>query len=143
MTIHLSGPLPRGMRASDVHSAIREAFRVARRKERGEVSVRFVSEKEIAELNLYYAKRKIPTDVLAFPSAVSEPGKKEWGDLFLATKYAARNAKDRAVPLREEIDRLLVHGMLHLFGYDHRTKSEETRMFGLQERAVRRLADRH
>jgi len=139
MKISVSGRLPRGVTEVRIHAAIREAFRSARRKERGDVSVQFVTEKAIAKLNRYACGKERPTDVLAFPSEVSAPGEKEWGDIFIATTYAERQAEHRHITVAEEIFRLVIHGVLHLLGYDHRHADEEADMFGRQERALQKI----
>lgn len=137
MNINISGRLPAGMTVGRVRDAVLDTFKTARRVPRGSIAIRFVGEGEIADLNRYVTGKKQPTDVLAFPSAKSAPGEHEWGDLFVATAYAAKQAHTRGIPRAEELIRLLAHGTLHLLGYDHRTAAEETRMFGLQERVVR------
>jgi probable rRNA maturation factor len=73
-----------------------------------------------------------PTDVLSFSS--EDAG--YLGDLAICVPYASREAKRRAIPVTEELVRLLVHGTLHLSGYDHATAKQEEVMFRLQERIV-------
>jgi len=136
MNIHISGRLPSGMTLKNVRVSLLTAFRVARRKERGSISVRFVSNAEISKLNRYATGKTKPTDVLSFSSQLSPPGEKEWGDIFVATSYAEKQADERDISRKEEIVRLLIHGTLHLLGYDHRTRAEEKVMFGKQERCV-------
>lgn len=115
-----------------------KALRVAAK---GEVSLSFVGEKEMHKLNAQYMGKKCPTDVLSFPAAPDaqfrEPrAPRYWGDLVVCIPYAVREARRRGIDAREEVIRLIVHGLLHLRGYDHRNDKEETRMFSLQERLV-------
>jgi probable rRNA maturation factor len=106
------------------------------------VSVRCVSLLVMAKINKEQRGKPVPTDVLSF--AVAEevqsltPKKmvRELGDVIICPVYAAREARRRGVDEREEFIRLLVHGVLHIRGYDHATESEEQRMFSLQERLV-------
>lgn len=109
------------------------------------VGVRFVSEPEIQRLNRAYRKKNKPTDVLSFP-VETMPGMKksapEMGDVVIAPTYAHKEARRRSIERKEEIVRLLVHGTLHLFGFDHATEREELRMFRLQERCVEQALSR-
>jgi len=103
------------------------------------VSLSFVSETAMKRLNKEHMHKDRPTDVLAFPlDAVFVPPKeaRPLGDIVICPAYAEREAKRRAIPPREELARLLIHGILHLVGYDHDTPIKESRMFGLQERLL-------
>jgi probable rRNA maturation factor len=76
-----------------------------------------------------------PTDVLSFPSGEETRG--FLGDIVISIPYASRAARRRAEPPAREIDRLLVHGLLHLAGYDHETDHGE--MDALEAKVRRRL----
>jgi probable rRNA maturation factor len=65
-----------------------------------------------------------------------EEGKSFLGDIAVCVPYAKREAARRGMTLREELLRLIAHGVLHLSGFDHATAKEEEKMFGLQERVV-------
>ncbi len=137
--LSLSGSLPSGVTPALAKRAVEEAFLKARRKADGALAIRFVTETEIAKLNKQYRGKARPTDVLSFAPnfpVVASGSEREYGDLFICSAYAKREAKRRGIPFEEEIVRLMVHGTLHLLGYDHATDEEETRMFGLQERAI-------
>lgn len=110
----------------------RELGRRLRLRTTRTVGVRWVSETEMRHLNRTYRKINRPTDVLSFSS--DEAG--YLGDLAICIPYASREAKRRAIPVTEELVRLLVHGTLHLSGYDHATAKQEENMFQLQERIV-------
>ncbi len=100
--------------------------------ERAELSVSFVDQDEIAGLHERYMDEPGPTDVLSFPlDDVDESGVRLLGDVVVAPTEAARNNPgDPASELRL----LLVHGILHLLGYDHEDADERTRMWERQER---------
>ena len=66
-------------------------------------------------LNRSYRRRDRSTDVLAFPG----DGQTLLGDIVVSVPYAAREAARRGDPVLREVDRLLLHGFLHLMGYDH------------------------
>ena len=87
------------------------------------------------QLNRRYRRRDRPTDVLAFPADRSAG---HLGDIVISVPYAARQARRRREPRAREIDRLLLHGYLHLLGYDHETDDGE--MDALETRLRRRLA---
>ncbi|MBM3204749.1 rRNA maturation RNase YbeY [Candidatus Uhrbacteria bacterium] len=95
-------------------------------KKPSSIGVRFVSLKEMQGLNRNYRKKNTPTDVLAFdPDSIA-----------ICAEYAKKEAKRRGIPVEEELLRLLIHGVLHLFGWDHATEKEEEKMFALQEKIV-------
>ncbi len=97
-----------------------------------ELSVSFVDETEIEDLHVRFMDEPGPTDVLSFPlDDVDEDGVRLLGDVVIAPAVATRNnAKDPAAELRL----LLVHGILHLLGYDHEVDAEKAEMWARQER---------
>jgi len=95
-------------------------------------------------LNRRYRGKDSPTDVLAFPAANFPgasvfPGQSEefLGDIAISVPYASRQARRAAEPLAGEVDRLLLHGFLHLLGYDHDTDRGEMDL--LETKLRRRL----
>lgn len=97
-----------------------------------ELSVSFVDEAEIEDLHVRYLHEAGPTDVLSFPlDAVDERGTRLLGDVVIAPVVAARN--NPADP-GAEIRLLLVHGILHLLGYDHEVDAAKAVMWARQER---------
>jgi probable rRNA maturation factor len=101
------------------------------------VAVRLIGDGEMARLNETYRKKKGPTDVLSFP-AEEDSGKpgtlrqqvrkargKFLGDIAISPKVARRNAKALGRRLPEELKVLILHGVLHLLGYDHETDRGE------------------
>ncbi len=106
------------------------------------LSVAVVSPKQIQEMNLRFRKKNLPTDVLSFPPATGhEPG--FLGDIALCWKVAQSQLHTFRTTPRQEVERLVVHGFLHLFGYDHETsKREAMRMFRLQENILNKLRPR-
>ena len=95
--------------------------------EDGEFSLHFVSDDEIRALNRDYRGKDEPTDILtfalsdgeAFPTFEGE--ERELGDIFISLESMRRNAAAFSVPEDEELKRLLIHGTLHLLGFDHAT----------------------
>ena len=101
-----------------------------------EVSVLFCGDRRMAALNRRWRRKNRPTDVLAFPSG--ENGERFLGDIVISVPYATRQAARRGDSASREMDRLLVHGYLHLLGYDHETDDGE---MDLLEAKLRKLLD--
>src|SRR5262249_23856282 len=94
---------------------------------RAEVNIAFVTDAEIAQLNHAYRKKHGPTDVLSFPAVSRRRPLREsqlasssfLGDIAISPITARRNAKSAGRPLATELRILMLHGVLHLLGYDH------------------------
>ena len=100
-----------------------------------EVSVLFCADARMRSLNRRYRRKDRPTDVLAFPAGPAADG--FLGDIVISVPYAAREARRRSLAHASEMDRLLVHGFLHLMGYDHET--DEGEMEALESRLRKSL----
>ncbi len=136
--------LPAALKPADLRRLGDEMSGILRLRKPRHVGVSFVTENAIQKLNKTYRKINKPTDVLSFnpDPAVRKAGKEGrelLGDLVLCPTYAKHEASKRQITLREELLRLLAHGILHLSGYDHVTLAQEKRMFGLQEQAVKKV----
>ena len=88
---------------------------------RGDVEVLVTGNRRMQELNRRFRAKNSPTDVLAFPASAN--GRSAGGDIAISAVIAARNAKRLGHSLEEEVKVLLLHGMLHLAGYDHERDS--------------------
>ncbi len=82
-----------------------------------EISVTFLSSPAMQRLNRDWLDHDRPTDVLAF--ALPGPDQKVVGDMYVCPAVARIQARQLGVPVREELVRLVVHGALHILGYDH------------------------
>jgi probable rRNA maturation factor len=104
----------------------------------GAVTLALVSDAEMRRLNRVFRRQDRATDVLAF-AADSGPGPAapDLGDIAIALGFAGRQARARRWPLQTEVRRLLLHGILHLLGYDHAT--DDGTMKALERRLWRRL----
>ena len=88
---------------------------------RGEVSIRITSSREMRELNRRFRRKNKPTDVLSFPSNLPK-----WaGDIAISAEIAAANAAQLGHSTETELKILILHGLLHLAGYDHETDRGE------------------
>jgi probable rRNA maturation factor len=90
---------------------------------RGEVNIRIASNRELQELNRRFRKKNKPTDVLSFPSGTPRLA----GDIAISADIAAANAGALGHSVRTEVKVLILHGVLHLAGYDHETDNGEMR----------------
>ncbi|MDQ6892930.1 MAG: rRNA maturation RNase YbeY [Acidobacteriota bacterium] len=102
-----------------------------------EISVLFCGDHRMRALNRSYRGMDRSTDVLAFPSGGPAAGGVFAGDVIVSIPYAKRQARRCGESASRELDRLLVHGFLHLLGYDHETDDGE--MNALEGRVRDRL----
>jgi probable rRNA maturation factor len=103
-------------------------------------AVVFVSDRAMAELNHRWRGKRGTTDVLSFPAAQDKFEKSEGlnlGDIVISLEQAARQARENKLSMNAEIAQLVLHGLLHLCGYDHSTDAGE--MDRLELRLRRKL----
>ena len=86
-----------------------------------EVSVKFTSDEEVRQLNATWRGKDKATNVLSFPMADEPEGAPMLGDIVLAQGVCAREAAEKNVAVEIHATHLVVHGTLHLLGYDHET----------------------
>jgi probable rRNA maturation factor len=109
--------------------------------EQAELSILLVSDRRMKQLNRQYLGRNRPTDVLAF--AQWEGGGERLhpdclGDVVISAETAERQAGRAGARLNQELDLLLVHGILHLIGYEHTCGHEEAVVMGNKQRQLLR-----
>ena len=110
--------------------------------DRAELSILAVNEDEMERLHMEWMDEEGPTDVLSFPIDQLRPGQPlaegegTLGDVVLCPAVAQRQAKVAAHSTIDELQILLVHGILHLMGFDHVEKTEEIEMFVLQTQII-------
>jgi probable rRNA maturation factor len=106
-------------------------------KKNAELSVNFVGDKKMQKLNRDYKGKNKTTDVLSFSMQEGRNFDKfDLGDIFISIPQVKKQSEIQNISYKEELVRMIVHGILHLNGYDHRTKKEESVMFSLQEKMV-------
>lgn len=89
------------------------------------VTVIFCGNRLIKKLNREFLSRNRPTDVISFPiNEITEDGR-YLGDIVISVTYASSSAKERGITLEREMKILLIHGLLHLLGWDHESDSGE------------------
>ena len=94
----------------------------------GELSILIVDDPEIARLNNTYLGRSGPTNVIAFPMQNGSFGQINpnlLGDVVISIDTAGREAQDAGISVELRFDQLLIHGILHLIGFDHEKTSEQ------------------
>jgi probable rRNA maturation factor len=103
------------------------------------VTIQLISDESMARLNETFRKKQGPTDVLSFPSNGARPphGVKYIGDIAISPETARRNARRFSRSLPAEMRILILHGMIHLAGYNHETDHGE--MDRLERRLRKRL----
>lgn len=111
-----------------------------------EVSLVFVDNDYIRELNREYRNIDKATDVLSFPlleetaePGFENPGEQALGDIIISLERAQEQAEEYNHPFEREVAFLIVHGMLHLLGYDHMEEEERVVMREHEERVLSRL----
>jgi len=95
------------------------------------VSIIFVDDAFITDLNRAYFQKSHATDVISFVLENGPfPGEKEsaWGEVYISVERARQQAEDYQVTYQEELARLIVHGLLHLLGYEDGSPSEKAEM---------------
>ncbi|MEI9926499.1 MAG: rRNA maturation RNase YbeY [Sphingomonas sp.] len=114
-----------------------------------EIAVRLTSDEEVQALNHQYRQKDKPTNVLSFPmiqpdlleavSQNSDDGEVILGDIVLAHGVCAREAEERGMSAADHATHLIVHGVLHLLGYDHQGDAEAEAMEEMERAALVRL----
>jgi len=127
--------------AARARRAVRAALGAcAPRYRAAETSVVLTSDVAIAKLNAQWRKKRGPTDVLSFPSDDDRPRRSGppalLGDVVVAYGVAARDARAAGKPLGDHLAHLVVHGTLHLVGYDHDSDDTAERMEALERRIL-------
>lgn len=107
-----------------------------------ELSVNFCGDAEIQELNAQWRGKDKPTNVLSFPTPGALAARPLLGDIVIAYETVAREAGEQDKTLRDHTAHMVVHGFLHLIGYDHETAAEAEAMEALERRIAAGLGIR-
>jgi len=110
--------------------------------EAANVTLAFVSDRAMRELNRLWRHQRSTTDVLSFPAGQDEFENTDGlnlGDVVISVEQAARQAQENDLPLDGEIAQLILHGVLHLCGYDHATDNGEMNRLELRLRRKLRI----
>jgi probable rRNA maturation factor len=129
-------PLARGA----IHAALDE---IGARSGASEVSLVFTDDDHIRALNASWRGKDRPTNVLSFPAFLSKRSHTlppMLGDIVLASETIGREATLEEKPFNHHLTHLIIHGLLHLMGYDHETEEDAEEMEAVERRALARLA---
>ncbi|HKV73905.1 MAG TPA: rRNA maturation RNase YbeY [Gemmatimonadales bacterium] len=127
----------RGLGAPRVRRLVRGVLRGERRK--AEVSVTFLGARAMRTLNRRWKRHDRPTDVISFALGAGDGALT--GDIYICPEVARREARRRGLTINEELSRLVIHGTLHVLGWDHPEggSRERSPMWRRQERYLERL----
>jgi probable rRNA maturation factor len=133
-----------GVRVPVARAALEALARAVLRAEgvrAAEVSVTFVDRPTMAALNWRHLRHRGPTDVITFELGRAADDAPVTGDVYIAPEVAREHARAHGAGVREEVARLVVHGMLHVLGHEHPDGDERvgSPMWQRQERHLRRL----
>ncbi|MEA3503420.1 MAG: rRNA maturation RNase YbeY [Actinomycetota bacterium] len=113
------------------------------------VSLVLIDEAEMTHLNEAHMGKDGPTDVLSFPIESAAPGAPpirvpggppiELGDVFIAPSVVRDNAEQQGTPFEDELSLMVVHGLLHLLGWDHEIEDEAARMEARESELLARV----
>lgn len=109
-----------------------------------ELSLALIGDAEMRKLNARYRRKDYPTDVLSFPLEEKLPSAERLlGDVIISVEKARQQATERGRTRDEEMVTLLIHGIVHLLGYDHERSARDARiMKRLENKIYRQLCDR-
>ncbi len=107
----------------------------------GDITVVLTDDAQLHELNRDYLGVDAPTDVLSFPASETDPetGAPYLGDILISIPRAGTQALAAGHPLESEVQLLVVHGVLHLLGYDHAEPEEKSKMWKAQDETLKLL----
>lgn len=124
-----------------LQEAARKVFRLEGLQEEASLSIKITGDQEIQELNTAYRGIDQATDVLSFEADYFDPDleSRYLGDVVISYPRAAGQAEKSGHPVASELLLLVIHGVLHLLGYDHGTAREKDSMWMVQSQALREL----
>jgi probable rRNA maturation factor len=108
-----------------------------------DLTILLTDDDQTHQLNLEYLTVDAPTDVLAFPADYIDPDTKAryLGDVIISYERALGQAQGAGHPLEQEIELLVVHGILHLLGHDHTDPDQKAKMWAAQSEILTRLGN--
>lgn len=124
-----------------IQQAVEVTLQVAAVSPETEITIVFTDDQQLHQLNLQYLGIDAPTDVLSFPAGFNDPDTDHpyLGDVLISIPRAEAQASENHQTPQEELILLVVHGVLHLIGYDHANAEEQDRMWTAQSKILSRL----
>jgi probable rRNA maturation factor len=111
-------------------------------KKKAEVTIRIVNKNEIAKLNEAYRNKNYPTNVLSFPLEVKQNIPMKFpllGDIVVCANVVSEEAKQQGKPIKSHWAHMIVHGTLHLLGFDHEIDEDAEKMETLEIAILQQL----
>lgn len=118
------------------------ALQIAQFESSTELTIAIEDDEQLRSLNLQFLELDTPTDVLSFPADEVDPdtGNTCLGDIIISYPRAKYQAEQAGHPVEAEIQLLVIHGVLHLLGYDHATPEEKSEMWAVQNQLIQAMA---
>jgi probable rRNA maturation factor len=135
INLDIKNPYKKQLSSSQIEEIVHKSIILAGNDANADISIVVDSDVVLHKLNKNYLGNDKPTDVLSFESNELNPetGNLFLGDIAVSFESAERQAAEAGHPLENEIALLLVHGILHLSGYNHETKTEKEQMWKKQQ----------
>jgi probable rRNA maturation factor len=141
--IHIGlAPRPQPLAPELIERATRAAqAALAHQSADGDITLVLTDDAQLQDLNRDYLGIDAPTDVLSFPATEMDPetGASYLGDILISIPRAMMQAQAAGHPLESEVQLLVVHGVLHLLGYDHADPEEKTKMWLAQSEILQKI----
>ena len=127
-----------------IKNAVKETLYYSDASQQVLLTVVFEADETLHQLNYQYLGIDAPTDVLSFPADYVDPetGRRYLGDILISVPRAIEQADAGDHPLEDELLLLVVHGVLHLLGYDHMEREEKEQMQAAQSAILQRLGSK-
>ncbi len=125
-----------------LQSTATTALQIAQFEGPTELTIAIEEDEQLRSLNLQFLGIDAPTDVLSFPADELDPdtGNTYLGDIIISYPRAKLQADQAGHPVEAEIRLLVIHGVLHLLGYDHATPEEKAEMWAIQNQLIQAMA---
>lgn len=142
--IYLTDEVDSGFRGDFIRNVLKRVLDKLGINKNFKVSVLITNDKEMQIINREYRNIDKPTDVLSFPQFNNIEDMQEdslLGDIVISVDTLKKQADENEIDVKREAAFLIIHGFLHLLGYDHMEKGKEELMFDLQENILKSLLD--
>lgn len=138
--VNLSAPEGFDLAPDKLRAAAEACLRMAQRSA-GELSIKLTDDKTMRQAHRQYVGSDKTTDVLSFPHGEIDPdsGLPYFGDILISVPQARKQAAEMGHGLQAELALLIVHGTLHLLGYDHADPAGQAKMWQLQQEVLKSL----
>lgn len=142
--IYLTDEVDSGFREDFIRNVLKRVIDKLEINKNFKVSVLITNDEEMQIINREYRNIDKPTDVLSFPQFNNIEDMQEdslLGDIVISIDTLKKQSDENEIDVKREAAFLIIHGFLHLLGYDHMEKEQEELMFDLQENILKSLLD--